>query len=179
MNTVKLFLNKISGEFSLILYILIASTQTSAAQQNPSPLLTEARQKMPKAFESEMVCQDLYDKLKTVKNPDTILKGYIGGVNIAMSKHAPLFDKRGYLITGTELLDAAIREKPNTTELLFLRLTIQLNLPSFLGYNDNIDEDKKFIFENYETAPPYLKERITNFIKKSDHFTEEEKARIK
>ena len=95
-----------------------------------------------------------------------------------MSKHASLVDKPGYLKKGTALLDEAIKEKPNTLELLFLRLTIQINLPSFIGYNDNKEDDKKFVLAHQSAAPPDLRERIASFIRKSDYFTPEEKAMI-
>jgi hypothetical protein len=170
--------NRYTGILFTLFTVLFFNSH-SIAQQNPSPLLVEARENLPKAFDNEKDCIELYNKLKGVKNPDPLMKGYIGAVNIARSRHAPLLDKRSYLKTGAELLEQAIKEKPNTTELLFLRLTIQINLPSFLGYNDNIDADKKFVLANYSTAPPHLKARISNFVKKSDYFTGEEKALIK
>ncbi len=170
-------LMKFKQQLSSILLLFIISAYPVIAQQ-ASPLLIEARQKMPRAFEDEKESQALYDKISKVKDPDPILKGYIGGVNIAQSKHAPLLDKSGYFKKGTALLDEAIKEKPNTLELLFLRLTIQINLPSFLGYNDNRDDDKKFVLANLASATPDLRQRISNFIRKSDFFTDEEKAMI-
>jgi hypothetical protein len=159
--------------------MLMQAGIAARAQQNPASLLAEARMELPKAFENEQECIGLCNKLSKVKNPEPVLKGYVGASNIARARHASLFDKRGYLKTGTEILEEAIKEKPNNTELLFLRMTIQINLPSFLGYNGNIDSDKKFVLTNYRSAPPILKERISNFIKDSDYFTAEEKSRIK
>ena len=161
-----------------VVLLLFFSVSYLGAQSSTSPLLVEARKTMPKAFEDEKTCQELYNSLKIVKNPEPLLKGYVGAVNIAMSKHSPLLDKRNYLKTGTGLLESAIKEKPNTLELLFLRMTIQINLPSFLGYDDNIESDKKFVLENYSSAPDPLRQRIINFINKSDYFSSEEKARV-
>ena len=165
--------------FLYTIIFLLQAGNLAVAQQNPVSLLAEARNDLPKAFENEQECIGLCNKLSKVKNPEPILKGYVGASNIARARHAPLFDKRGYLKTGAELLEEAIKEKPNNIELLFLRMTIQINLPSFLGYNDNIDSDKKFILTNYIAAPPTLKQRISKFIKDSDYFTPEEKASIK
>ncbi len=164
--------------FSVVVILLLTGNM-AVAQQNPASLLAEARIELPKAFENEQECKGLCNKLSKVKNPEPILKGYVGASNIAMARHAALFDKRSYLKTGAELLEQAIKEKPNNIELLFLRMTIQINLPSFLSYNENIDSDKKFVLKNYFTAPPTLKQRISNFIKDSDYFTPEEKASIK
>jgi hypothetical protein len=158
--------------------VLIFSFSTVLPAQQVSPLLTEARQKIYLAFGDKKESKALYTKLTKVKEPDPILKGYIGGVNIAQSKHAPLPEKSEYLKTGTALLDNAIKENPNSLELIFLRLTIQINLPSFLGYHDNLEEDKKFVLAHHASAAPALKENITNFIRKSDYFSAEEKAMV-
>lgn len=165
----------------LALYIIgVASFFTfPVTAQEPSQLLKTARQEMPGAFKNEAESIALYNKIHNAPNPEPLLKGYIGAVNIARARHAPLMDKRGYLKTGITLLEEAIKEKPNNTELLFLRLTIQSKLPSFLGYNDNIEADKKFVLANFSTTPSPLKERIARFILKSDDFTEAEKAMVK
>ena len=52
---------------------------------------------------------------------------------------------------GKKQLELLITKNPNSIELRFLRLTIQDNLPSFLGYDDNITEDNKFIKKNIKS----------------------------
>ena len=163
----------------LIALLFINSVSVLSAQNTPSPLLVEARRELPKAFDDEKECLKLYDKLINIKNPDPLLKGYVGAVIIARAKHASLFDKKSYLSKGSEMLEQAISEKPNNTELLFLRLTIQIHLPSFLGYSDNLEADKKFVLKNYASTPEPLKLRIANFIKECSKFTEEEKAVVR
>jgi len=178
--SMNLYSKNISNYFGvLVFFTAVFFGESSNAQQQPSPLLVQARQDMPGAFKDDAESIALYNKLKNVENPEPILKGYIGAVNMARARHAPLSQKRMYLRKGIDLLEQAIKEKPKNTELLFLRLTIQSKLPSFLGYNDNIDEDKKFVLANYNNSPPPLKERIANFITKSEDFTEEEKALVK
>jgi hypothetical protein len=169
-------------KFSIVISLITAfviPTKPLWAQQDPSPMLVEARQNLPLAFKNEAASIDLYNKLQAVKNPDPLLKGYVGASSVARSRHAPLLEKKDFLKKGTTILEEAIKEKPNTLELIFLRLTIQVNLPSFLGYNDNIDEDKAFVIRNYDTAPPQLRERIVRFVQKNEEFTAEEKSRVK
>jgi hypothetical protein len=57
-------------------------------------------------------------------------------------------------------------------------LSIQLNLPGFLGYDDNIETDKPFVLNNYKSAPPVLKARIINFVKTSGFFSEAEQRKV-
>ena len=46
---------------------------------------------------------------------------------------------------GKENIEEAIRKEPNNTELRFIRLSVQKNAPSFLGYKSNVQEDTDFI----------------------------------
>ena len=158
--------------FSILLIYPVQAIQDSTS------LLEVAQRDIPLAFENEKECVTLYDKINGEKNPGTLLKGYIGGVNIARSRHAPMKDKRDYLRKGITLLEEAIKASPGNTELLFLRMTIQINLPSFIGYNKNLKADKKFVFENYDSSSPVLQKRISSFVNSSSYFTPEEKALV-
>lgn len=160
------------------LLILIVFSIPVFAQSNEVELLSNIRTHLPEAFENDAACSALLKEANGVLSTEPLLNGYIGGLYIARSRHAPLLDKRNALKKGTEMLEKAIRDKPNNIELLFLRLSIQLNLPGFLGYDDDIEKDKSFVLKNYKQAPPVLKSRIINFIKTSGFFTEEEQARV-
>jgi hypothetical protein len=157
---------------SFVLFIFNISF--SSGQNDEKQLLSDIRKHLPEAFNDKDACNEMLRKYRPVETSDPVLNGYIGGLYIAHSKHAPLTGKISALKTGTSMLENSIKQKPNNIELLFLRLTIQLNLPTFLGYNDNIDSDRKFVLANYKSAPPLLKNRIINFISTSGHFSEAE-----
>lgn len=161
-----------------LLFLLLLNCSLLFSQSSDNQLLSTIRNDLPSAFESDSVCSALLNKYKSVSTSDPLLSGYIGGLYFARSKHAPLTSKISALKTGTEKLETAIEKKPNNVELLFLRLTIQLNLPRFLGYNDDIESDKLFVLDNYKSAPPILKSRIINFIKTSGHFNESEISKV-
>ncbi|HMT29259.1 MAG TPA: hypothetical protein PKD91_08280 [Bacteroidia bacterium] len=148
------------------------------AQANQDVLLQEVRANMQHAFKDEAACTKLYERVKNANDPEPVLLGYIGAVYIARSRFIPLLDKRESLKIGEEKLEASIKQAVNNVELIFLRLTIQLNLPSFLGYNENIEDDKKFLINNYRKATPALKSKIIKFVKESDDFTDSEKAKF-
>ena len=48
----------------------------------------------------------------------------------------------------TQQLDSMIYLNPQYTEIRFLRYLVQLNSPTFLGYNTNLDNDYEFIIDN-------------------------------
>lgn len=76
-------------------------------------------------------------------------------------------DKLSLFKDGRTKLEHAIKSNPNMIEFLFLRYMIQENSPSFLGYNTNLEEDKKKIVSNYNSFETVVKEAIQNYSKTS------------
>jgi hypothetical protein len=68
---------------------------------------------------------------------------------------------------GRTKLESVIKSNSHTIEFLFLRYMIQENSPGFLGYNTNLEEDKKKIVSNYNTFDTVVKEAIQNYSKTS------------
>ncbi len=46
---------------------------------------------------------------------------------------------------GKQMLEEAIQNAPNNPDLIFLRYSIQRSAPSFLGYDSNLNKDRKFL----------------------------------
>ena len=165
--------------FAFLAIIFFVCFRSSApAQINQEALLEDVRQNLPNAFHEQKICYKLFDKVKNISNPETVLLGYIGAIHIARSRFIPFMEKRESLSKGEQKLEASIKKDPQNVELIFLRLTIQLNLPSVLGYNDNIESDKKFLMNNYKSATPDLRVKIVDFVKKSNDFADAEKAKF-
>jgi hypothetical protein len=71
---------------------------------------------------------------------------------------------------GKKKLEFIIKKYPNNIELHFLRLMIQDNLPSFLGYSDQIEKDKIFIKKSIKKLKrdSDLKTRIIEYLIKME-----------
>ena len=134
-------------------------------------LLMEIRMNIGEVFKTEQVCLDFkaaFDKTDISKN--NLLLGYKGAVELGMARHHPNpFKKMGYFGDGKEWLEKSISIDPESIELRFLRLTIQTNLPTFLGYSDEKEKDKAFVLNHIEDAPSAeFKKRARNFIKHAE-----------
>jgi hypothetical protein len=164
--------------FKIVLFSIfsIALLSPVSAQHLEQGLLEELRQKLGTAFKDDTVCNQLFKKVKDQKYTSPVLMAYIGGVWIAQSRHVGLFSKMEHFNKGTEILDEAIRANPEDVETRFLRMTVQINAPGFLGYNDRLEEDKAYVLKNYKQTLPVLRAKILTFIKESDAFSKEEKA---
>ena len=135
------------------------------------PLLMDVRANIGIAFEDEAVCNRLYTQFTKDDLKDNILLGgYMGALRIAKSKHrSNLMKKLGLFNDGKEMLESAILKDPKNIELRFLRFTIQVNVPGFLFYNDDLENDRDLIEKNLHTMQNEpLRKRIAAFIAKAE-----------
>ena len=112
------------------------------------------------------IIQSVY-LLKNNKTPNPELEGYKAVLWFLKARdYYNPYKKYESFTKGKKELESIIKKYPNNIELHFLRLTIQDNLPSFLGYNDNISEDEKFIKEKVKEIKkdPDLVQRIAAYL---------------
>ena len=93
---------------------------------------------------SEKANTELYNLTKTgTLNSNPVLFAYNG---LAIMRKAEYsfnpYSKLSFFKKGKNKIEKAIKLKPNNPELRFIRLSVQVNIPSFLGYNDEIKSDK-------------------------------------
>lgn len=68
---------------------------------------------------------------------------------------------------GHKKLEAAISKSPANAEYKFLRLIVQENAPRSLGYYKSINQDSKFVKENFKNLPADTQNSVANYSKKS------------
>src|SRR5690606_30883120 len=87
--------------------------------------------------------------LEKRKNNSATHLAYLGALQAILAKH--VFNPISKLNTfkeGKKNIEQAIKIEPDNAELRFIRLSIQKNAPSFLGYRSRINEDIEFIKKN-------------------------------
>lgn len=115
--------------------------------------------------------------LKQTNNTQNyVMLGYRGAVTMAKAKHYnnPI-KKLETFTTGKNILENVINTNKNNIELRYLRFSVQINCPAFLGYN-NISNDKKFLLTNLPICnDSYLKDKIIAFMLQCSTLTAKEK----
>jgi hypothetical protein len=140
--------------------------------------ISEVRQLYKEADLSEQNVANLFDKLESInKSDDKVLVAYKGAATSMTAKYKKGFKlKKEFFKNGVSLLEYAVASEPANIEIRFVRLSVQQNSPRFLNYNKEIEEDKKFIINNYDQInSSKLKAYIKDYILHSNNFTEEEK----
>src|SRR5688500_15858229 len=112
--------------------------------------IVEIRKMFYSATESSKEANLFHNKMKEGDRSNPTIIGYRGMAEMVMAKHSynPLA-KLTCFKNGKVLLEKAIKLDNQNTELRFLRLSIQTNAPSFLGYNENTEEDKEMILKYF------------------------------
>lgn len=117
-----------------------------------------------KAATEEQACEKLIKMLKSndaTENP--LLLGYKGSATMMMANHVfSPFTKFSYFEKGKKMLEKAVEADNENVELRFLRYAAQKNAPSFLGYDNHIVSDKRFILQSSSRIDDTLKELISS-----------------
>lgn len=146
------------------------------------PAITELRTLYDQAASSKSAAKQLLTLLKPVDDQSNpLLICYKGAAEMMQAKYGlnPV-NKLSRFKAGKELIEKAIKKAPEEAEIRFLRFTIQTNLPSFLGYNDNIKEDKELLLAKQDKLKDkVLKQNIAKYLSASKHCSEEEKKGLK
>ena len=123
-----------------------------------------------KAESSQNLCIELIELLEPYdEKNNTLLFGYKAGATMLMAKHLNNpFSKLSYFKKGKLMLEKAIQFDQKNVELRFLRYTIQTNVPSFLKYSDNKENDRVFLLQSLNRLNDQkLKNIISTYLKKA------------
>lgn len=135
------------------------------------PEIEDIRLLFHKAGSSQKVCVELIDLLEPYNDKNNALfLGYKASATMLMAKHLiNPFSKLSYFKKGKVMLEKAIQFDQNNVELRFLRYTIQTNVPSFLNYSENKDNDKVFLHQSINKLNDQkLKNIIIEYLKKAN-----------
>lgn len=97
------------------------------------------------APENKSVCEQMIESIPSnTANP--VFLAYLGAYQTIWANHViNPFSKLSTFNKGKKNLQKAVSLENNNVEIRFLRYSIQKNAPKFLGYSDNLAEDKKYI----------------------------------
>ncbi len=158
---------KLGVRYYLLCFFLILNSVSLAKV----PEIEDIRLLFHKAGSSQKVCVELIDLLEPYNDKNNALfLGYKASATMLMAKHLiNPFSKLSYFKKGKVMLEKAIQFDQNNVELRFLRYTIQTNVPSFLNYSENKDNDKVFLHQSINKLNDQkLKNIIIEYLKKAN-----------
>jgi hypothetical protein len=142
--------------------------------------INEVRGLYKKAAIDEKANETMLSILSSVDEKSPLLLGYKASGTMMMANYVinPL-SKLSYFNRGKRMLESAIAADTKSLELRFLRFMVQVNSPSFLGYVNNIESDKRYILDNMVNMTDMKsKEFVSAILKDSKHLNPAEKTRL-
>lgn len=111
--------------------------------------LNEVRSSYSKAVLDKKLCKKMIEELELSKEKTVIDLAYLGAYQTIWANH--VFNPLSKLATfrkGKNNIELAISKEPENVEIRYIRFSVQKNAPSFLGYNNNLKEDRDFLVKN-------------------------------
>jgi hypothetical protein len=165
--------------FCTMFIILTIISPTSNAHS-----IDELRKTFQLAVESSSVTDKLSSELSKITKPDAVTLAYIASVEALKAKHTwnPM-SKLQYMENHKKIMTEAVRKSPNNLEIRYLRFNVQYNVPAYLGYSGNIEEDKKFIIDaflnkKFDTTNKNLIKEVYAFMIQTKSLSAEEKLKM-
>jgi hypothetical protein len=147
--------------------------------ERSSPLV-EIRNLYEDSAKNKAANTRLIKLLEDLEDGAPLFMGYRGAAVMMEANYvlSPL-SKLNRFKTGKALIERALKASPGNLELRYIRLTIQTNLPRFLGYAGDIAKDKGFLIGNLsETQDVDLRKRIVAYLSVAKICSEEELRKI-
>ncbi len=161
--------------------ILIFIMLMGSLAANQDADLSEIRGLYIKAAEQEAAGKKLLEITEGYNVQQPVFFGYKGAGHMMMAKHViNPFSKMSHFNKGKKIFTAAIDRDPGNVELRFLRFSVQAEAPGFLGYKENIEEDKTLLLREFNRIQhPDLQKMIRNYLLSSTAVSESEKEKIR
>lgn len=132
------------------------------------------------AAEQEEAAQKMLVLLDPYNATSPQFLGYKASAHMMMAKHTGNpFKKLSHFNKGKEMFTSAIAADKENVELRFLRFSVQSEAPAFLGYQDNLQEDKIVLLQKVpKINDKELKDMIVNYLLISKNLTSAEKESL-
>ncbi|RQP10319.1 MAG: hypothetical protein EAS48_07550 [Chryseobacterium sp.] len=118
---------------------------TLAVANGTSIDLDYLRANYSRAVTDKTLCNRMITDLRQ-SNRSAVAGAYYGALLCVRAKHSlnPM-QKLQSFNAGKAALEAAVARVPKNVEVRFLRLSIQQNIPRFLNYRSDVDEDRRYL----------------------------------
>lgn len=129
----------------LISFLLTSMLLTSLNNSD----MNEVRTNFNLAVQDKNIWKKMMEKLEQYNEKSSVYLAYLGGYQTIWANH--VFNPLSKLATfkkGKNNIELAISKEPENVEIRYIRFSVQKNAPSFLGYNNNLKEDRDFLVKN-------------------------------
>jgi hypothetical protein len=116
--------------------------------------INHIRKEFNLALNDEQKATRLHSALANFKPASNTLQfAYLGATEALLAKHTfNPFSKMSYVNSALDKLNKAVTLNKNDIEIRYMRFSVESNMPSFLGLNKHIEDDKNTIVKQLCTT---------------------------
>lgn len=126
----------------LFTFLLILSPFVSDATPYSLPNL---RRQYQQAAASKEGGEKFHKLMAAYDQRNAVVLAYKAAAEAIRARDASMFNKLAYVQNANKLFEEAVKLDTGNAEIRFLRLSVESNLPSFLGLSAHVDEDRQFL----------------------------------
>ena len=124
----------------------------SAEANNPYSL-NSLRRSYQAAATSKEAGEKFYKLMAGYAQQDAVGLAYKAAAEAIRARDASMFNKLTYVQSASKQFDRAVSLDADNAEVRFLRLSVESNLPSFLGLSQHVEEDREFLLRTLLQHP--------------------------
>ncbi|MCC2548679.1 hypothetical protein LJY25_19680 [Hymenobacter sp. BT175] len=97
--------------------------------------------------------ESFYKLMAAYDQRDPVVLGYKAAAEAIRARDASMFNKLTYVQNASRLFDQAVKLDADNAEVRFLRLSVESNLPAFLGLSAHVEQDRQFLINTLLKHP--------------------------
>ena len=131
---------------------LILSCLTLVSDATPYAV-TNLRRQYQLAAADKQAGEKFYQLMAAYTQQDAVVLAYKAAAEAIRARDASMFNKLTYVQSASRQFDQAVKLDTDNAEIRFLRLSVESNLPAFLGLSGHVDEDRQFLVKTLLSHP--------------------------
>ncbi|SET58398.1 hypothetical protein [Hymenobacter actinosclerus] len=138
-------------KYLFLTFFLTFSTLVST-EANPYTL-PKLRQQYQQAAASKEAGEKFHKLMSAYTKQDAVVLAYKAAAEAIRARDASMFNKLTYVQQASKQFEQAVSIDANNPEVRFLRLSVESNLPAFLGLSQHVDDDRQFLLKTLLNHP--------------------------
>lgn len=126
---------------------------TDATNRPDSYAVANLRQQYQRAAADKQAGADFYKLMAAYHERDAVVLAYKAAAEAIRARDAGLLDKLTFVQQSARTFEQAVQQDADNVEVRFLRLSVESNLPSFLGLSQHVEQDRQFLLNTLLAHP--------------------------
>ncbi|GAA3955461.1 hypothetical protein [Hymenobacter algoricola] len=97
--------------------------------------------------------EKFYQLMAAYTRQEPVVLAYKAAAEAIRARDASMFNKLTYVQNASKQFEQAVKLDADNAEIRFLRLSVESNLPSFLGLSQHVEQDREFLVKTLLAHP--------------------------